>query len=100
PGAGRPGEHVGGRGRRPGGPDPAPIRRPASLRHVYLQHRPRRGVRLGGPPAPAGSRAPDPPLRGAMGDRTVSVTLGIDIGTSGTKTLAIDERGTILASAT
>jgi len=29
----------------------------------------------------------------------VSVTLGIDIGTSGTKTLAIDERGTILASA-
>ena len=30
----------------------------------------------------------------------MSVTLGIDIGTSGTKTLAIDERGTILASAT
>jgi len=30
----------------------------------------------------------------------VSVTLGIDIGTSGTKSLAIDERGTILASAT
>jgi xylulokinase len=30
----------------------------------------------------------------------VSVTLGIDIGTSGTKTLAIDDRGTILASAT
>jgi xylulokinase len=29
----------------------------------------------------------------------VSVTLGIDIGTSGTKTLAIDERGTILAAA-
>jgi xylulokinase len=29
----------------------------------------------------------------------VSVTLGIDIGTSGTKTLAIDEKGTILASA-
>jgi xylulokinase len=29
----------------------------------------------------------------------VSITLGIDIGTSGTKTLAIDERGTILASA-
>jgi xylulokinase len=29
----------------------------------------------------------------------VSVTLGIDIGTSGTKTLAIDERGAILASA-
>jgi xylulokinase len=29
----------------------------------------------------------------------VSVTLGIDIGTSGTKTIAIDERGTILASA-
>jgi xylulokinase len=28
----------------------------------------------------------------------VSVTLGIDIGTSGTKTIAIDERGTILAS--
>jgi xylulokinase len=30
----------------------------------------------------------------------VSITLGIDIGTSGTKTLAIDEKGTILASAT
>ena len=29
----------------------------------------------------------------------MSITLGIDIGTSGTKTLAIDERGTILASA-
>ena len=29
----------------------------------------------------------------------MSVTLGIDIGTSGTKTLAIDEQGTILASA-
>jgi xylulokinase len=30
----------------------------------------------------------------------MSITLGIDIGTSGTKTLAIDDRGTILASAT
>ncbi len=30
----------------------------------------------------------------------MSITLGIDIGTSGTKTLAIDEKGTILASAT
>jgi xylulokinase len=30
----------------------------------------------------------------------VSITLGIDIGTSATKTLAIDEKGTILASAT
>ncbi len=29
----------------------------------------------------------------------MSVTLGIDIGTSGTKTLAIDDRGTVLASA-
>jgi xylulokinase len=29
----------------------------------------------------------------------VSVTLGIDIGTSGTKTIAIDDKGTILASA-
>ncbi len=29
----------------------------------------------------------------------MSITLGIDIGTSGTKTLAIDERGAILASA-
>src|SRR4051812_30824082 len=35
----------------------------------------------------------------ALGDHEVSVTLGIDIGTSGTKTIAIDERGTILASA-
>ena len=29
----------------------------------------------------------------------MSVTLGIDIGTSGTKTVAIDEKGAILASA-
>lgn len=29
----------------------------------------------------------------------MSITLGIDIGTSGTKTLAIDDKGTILASA-
>jgi len=29
----------------------------------------------------------------------VSITLGIDVGTSGTKTLAIDDKGTILASA-
>src|SRR4051812_36843625 len=35
----------------------------------------------------------------ALGDHEVSITLGIDIGTSGTKTLAIDETGTILASA-
>ena len=35
----------------------------------------------------------------ALGDHEVSVTLGIDIGTSGTKTLAIDEKGTILGSA-
>jgi xylulokinase len=33
------------------------------------------------------------------GGADVSVTLGIDVGTSGTKTLAIDERGAILASA-
>jgi xylulokinase len=38
-------------------------------------------------------------MRRALGDHLVSVTLGIDIGTSGTKTLAIDETGTILASA-
>jgi xylulokinase len=35
----------------------------------------------------------------SLGDPTVSITLGIDIGTSGTKTLAIDETGKILASA-
>ena len=29
----------------------------------------------------------------------MSVTLGIDIGTSGTKTIAIDQKGTILAAA-
>jgi xylulokinase len=34
-----------------------------------------------------------------LGDHEVSITLGIDIGTSGTKTLAIDGRGEILASA-
>src|SRR5262245_65935159 len=38
-------------------------------------------------------------MRGALGGHEVSVTLGIDIGTSGTKTLAIDEKGTILSSA-
>jgi xylulokinase len=38
-------------------------------------------------------------MRRALGDHTVSITLGIDIGTSGTKTLAIDAKGTILASA-
>ena len=38
-------------------------------------------------------------VRRALGDHAVSITLGIDIGTSGTKTLAIDEKGTILASA-
>ncbi len=31
---------------------------------------------------------------------TMSIFLGIDIGTSGTKTLAIDERGKILAEST
>ena len=48
---------------------------------------------------PASSRASHLAMRRALGDQEVSVTLGIDIGTSGTKTLAIDERGTILASA-
>ena len=38
-------------------------------------------------------------MRRALGDHAVSITLGIDIGTSGTKTLAIDEKGAILASA-
>ena len=35
----------------------------------------------------------------ATEEPTMGVTLGIDIGTSGTKTLAIDQRGAILASA-
>jgi xylulokinase len=35
-----------------------------------------------------------------MGDLAVSITLGIDVGTSGTKTLAIDEQGAIRAMAT
>ncbi len=48
---------------------------------------------------PAGVEAAGPAVRRALGDRAVSVTLGIDIGTSGTKTLAIDEPGAILASA-
>ena len=48
---------------------------------------------------PGGGELPGPPLRRALGDHTVSVTLGIDVGTSGTKTIAIDEGGTILASA-
>ena len=52
-----------------------------------------------GAPAPRRGRAADLAVRRALGDHAVSVTLGIDIGTSGTKTLAIDEKGTILASA-
>ncbi len=48
---------------------------------------------------PAGVEPRILPLRRALGDHAVSITLGIDIGTSGTKTLAIDETGTILASA-
>ena len=52
---------------------------------------------------PINGRDPARGVRGNMtaaeGDQEVSVTLGIDIGTSGTKTLAIDDRGTILASA-
>jgi xylulokinase len=39
-------------------------------------------------------------VRRALGDLVVSITLGIDIGTSATKTLAVDETGKILASAT
>ena len=56
-------------------------------------------VRGRGAPAARGGRAADPAVRRALGDHAVSITLGIDIGTSGTKTLAIDETGTILASA-
>ena len=41
---------------------------------------------------------PFPTIR-PPGGPSVSVTLGIDIGTSGTKTIAIDESGAILASA-
>ena len=48
---------------------------------------------------PAGVRAAHSVVRRALGDHAVSITLGIDIGTSGTKTIAIDEKGTILASA-
>src|SRR5271157_238581 len=52
---------------------------------------------------PINGRDPARGVRGNMtateGDQEESVTLGIDIGTSGTKTLAIDDRGTILASA-
>src|SRR5208337_5018052 len=99
PGAGRAGEHDGGRGGGPRRAGPSALPGTPPLRHVYLQHRRRRGIRGRGPPAAGGSRAPDPAMRRALGDQQVSVTLGIDIGTSGTKTLAIDERGTILASA-
>ncbi len=56
-------------------------------------------VRSRGAPAARGGRAAHPVVRRALGDHAVSITLGIDIGTSGTKTLAIDEKGTILASA-
>ena len=78
---------------------PAAVRRAASLRYVHFQYGSRRGFRGRGPPAAAGGRAANLAMRRALGDHAVSVTLGIDIGTSGTKTLAIDERGTILASA-
>ncbi len=51
-------------------------------------------------PAACRSCASDPSMRGTVGDQPMSITLGIDVGTSGTKTIAIDETGTILASAT
>ena len=51
------------------------------------------------PAAPRGVCS-GPAVRRALGDKRMSITLGIDIGTSGTKTLAIDETGAILASAT
>src|SRR5262249_20279764 len=60
---------------------------------------PGRRVRGTGPRAAGGRLAPHPAVRRSLGGLPLSVTLGIDIGTSGTKTLAIDERGTILASA-
>src|SRR4029079_12889793 len=67
--------------------------------YVYVQHG--AGIDVRGRVAPAASRgrAQGPAVRRAVGDRRVSITWGIDIGTSGTKTLAIDERGSILASA-
>src|SRR4029079_15300412 len=68
--------------------------------YVYVQHG--AGIDVRGRVAPAASRgrAQGPAVRRAVGDRRVSITWGIDIGTSGTKTLAIDESGRILASAT
>src|SRR5262249_47389244 len=66
----------------------------------HVQYRSCRDVRGRSSPAAAGRRAPHLALRRALGDHDVSVTLGIDIGTSGTKTLAIDETGAILGSAT
>ncbi len=51
--------------------------------------------------APAECASPESArVRRALGGSSMSVTLGIDIGTSGTKTLAIDETGKILGSAT
>jgi len=84
-------EHVGGRG--------SPHSRPRSissfpsLRHVYLQHGPVSEFRDRGRRLPRGVAPACASLRRALGDRTVSVTLGIDIGTSGPRRSAIDERG-------
>ena len=56
PRAGRPGQHVGGRGRRPGREVRPAVRRPASLRHVHIQHGSGRRLRGRGEPAAGGDR--------------------------------------------
>ena len=69
------------------------VRGPSSLRYVYVQHR---SGRTSSRPRPAGCRPGPSPRVLRCGERweitAVSITLGIDVGTSGTKTLAIDEQ--------
>ena len=92
-------EHDGRRGGRPGG---ARSVRGLSCRIITTCLRLIRFPLTCSKPRPAGCRrgsSRESCVRRALGDHAVSITLGIDIGTSGTKTLAIDERGTILASA-
>ena len=55
--------------------------------------------RIRGPIVGAGEVVRETLIRSTGRIRPVSITLGIDIGTSGTKTIAIDESGAILSSA-
>ena len=99
PGAGRAGQHDGGRGRGPGGArsGPGSSCRITTICSPSIRFRSRRSR-----PRPAGCRRGSSPGScdaASAGRSRRERHAGDRIGTSGTKTLAIDERGTILASA-